>query len=556
MLWQWFYPAGLYILSGVIALVGARTIWRNENRNPGAESLALMLILATVWVVGLALGTLSTSLGTKILWLNIHFIGVAYTVSAWLIAINQYVHGVQWFTLRKLVLFGTIPTLAILLVFTNQYHGLMYKEFFIEPYGPYEIISPGYGIALWMFFGYNALLIVWGSIMLITTLGQSWWSFQVNGTIMLVSTLTPVITLILQVFVPDLFGPLKPTSLAIIFFGITAAYGLERARRQKIVSVSRFEIFDTLEDIVFVTDLQNRIVDMNKSAEGLSGESLTDAIGKSISEIFPQLSAVDLGKESVSRLFIERQDVRRVYECNFHHMLNWEGRPVNRIYILRDATKRALMEEQISSSLLEKETLLREIHHRAKNNLQVISSIFSLQSGLIESEQMREVFQESQERIQAIALVHEELYQSEGINFIDFSDYLHTLIDRLKKIKEITNSSISIELQVEDIRIPYDLAIPCGLIAFETISNALKHAFPDKENGTIRIICKKNQANHLFMRISDDGVSIPENIDINDTKTLGFQLITALAQQIQGLINVDRRSGTSIEIVIPTENNP
>ncbi|MBC8507811.1 MAG: PAS domain S-box protein [Anaerolineales bacterium] len=551
MNWQWFFPPGLYFVSGVAALAGARTIWLNENRNPGAETLAIMLIFAAEWVFGLAFGTISTSFSAKLFWVKVHFIGVAYTGTIWFIAMNQYIQGTQWLTRRKLILFSIIPTLTILLALTDQYHGLIYKEIFLDQYGPYEITSTTYGIGLWLFLIYNGILVVGGSMMMISTLGQSWWTFRVNGTIMLIGIATPVITLSLQILKPEIFGPLKPTSLAIIFSGITAAFGLESARRQQIASVSRYEIFDTIEDIILVSDSQNRIIDMNRIAEEFFEASLADFIGLSVDGLIPQLREINLTKDNTFRLIFNKQGMQRNYECNQRNMVNWEGKSVNTMYILRDTTKRAEMEQRITTTLEEKETLLKEIHHRAKNNLQVISSIFNLQSKLINNQAMRNAFQESQERIHAIALVHEKLYQSEGVNYIDFADYLHTLIARLLRRVEITVSSIFFDIQVDDISIPYDLATPCGLIAYELISNALKHAFPKNTEGTIQIICQYIHANSLRIKISDSGVGIPNKIDITESITLGFQLINILVFQIKGLLTIDQRSGTSIEIVFP-----
>ncbi len=551
--WYLYLPV-IYFGAGIVAMVSAYLIWGNKNRNPGAESLAIMLIFAAEWVFGLALSTISQTYATKIIWVKIHFIGVAFTGVTWFFSINQYIQGYQWLTWRKLILFSIPPTLTILLIFTNPYHALIYQSYSLDRYGPYMIITPTYGAALWIFFVFNIAIILIGSGMLIGLLGKSWWSVRINGVIILLGTSAPIIVLLLQLFKTELFGPLKPTSLAIILSGMTAAYGLEKVRRQKIVSVSRHELFDTIKKSILVTDLQNRIVDMNKEAERVFGETLTKNIGQNINTLLPHLEMIDLNKENPSRIEIDQVDVEKSYECTLVKMLNWEGRPVNHIYILRDISNRTQMEQRMISSLQEKETLLREIHHRAKNNLQVISSIFNLQSALIESEHMRAVFLESKERIQAIALVHEKLYQSEGVNYIDFSDYVHSLIDRFIKEKKITISSISLEIQVDEIHIPYDLATPCGIIAYELISNALKHAFPNNLRGTVKIICQKHPDNHLLMNISDNGVAIPENIDIAESKTLGFQLINALILQTKGLINVDRRSGTSIEIVIPIGN--
>ncbi len=552
--WLWFNPL-IYIGAGIVALISAYLILRNENRNPGARSLSIMLLLAAEWVFGLALSTVSHAYATKIFWVKFHFIGVAYTGITWFFSINQYIQGDQWLSSRKLILFSIAPTLAILLMLTNPYHGLIYQSYSLNQYGHYQIITPTYGTALWIFFAFNISIILIGGGKLIGILGRSWWSFRINGFIMFIGTSAPVIVLLLQIFKPALFGPLKPTSLAIILAGMTTAFGLDKVGRQKIVSVSRHELFDRIKKIILVADLQNRVVDMNKEAERVFERTLTKTIGQTINTLLPQLDEIDLNKENPCLIEIDQPDVCRSYECTLVKMLNWEARPVNHIYILRDISHRVQMEQRIISSLQEKETLLREIHHRAKNNLQVISSIFNLQSALIESKQIRALFLESKERIQAIALVHEKLYLSEGVNYIDFSDYVHSLIEMLIPQNKKTLSTISIDIQVDGIQIPYDLATPCGLIVYELISNAFKHAFPSKMSGMIQIICQKQPDNHLLINVRDNGVALPKHINITDSKTLGFQLINALILQTQGLIEIDRSPGTCIEIVIPMGNN-
>jgi len=164
---------------------------------------------------------------------------------------------------------------------------------------------------------------------------------------------------------------------------------------------------------------------------------------------------------------------------------------------------------------------------------------------------MREAFHESQERIQAIALVHENLYQSKGVNYIDFASYINNLIRRIIKIEDFPKSSIAVDIQIDKIHIPYDLAIPCGLIAYEIITNALKHAFPDEKRGSIQVFCKRFHDHQLLLRICDDGIGIPQDVEIKDSRSLGFQLIDALVGQLQGHLVVKRQAGTRIEIVFP-----
>ncbi len=543
----------IYSAAGIVALIGAYLIWRNENRNPGVDTLAPMLVFAAVWVFSLGFNTMSTHLSTKLLWIKISFLGVVSPGTIAFISMNQFIHGDQWLSRRRLILLSLIPALTFLLALTNQFHGIMYQQYTLHQHGPYDVVTMNYGIGWWIFAIYNGALIAVGSMLLVSSFGSSWWIFPLHSSkiALLLGMFMPVGTIFIQVFNPEFFDPLKPIPIVAIFFGIIIAYSLENSHRKQLVSVSQNEIFDTIDDFIFVTDIQNRMIDMNENAECLVGKSLTNSIGQPINELLPEIDLEKLGQDGSCRVTLNHAGSVTTLETQHIKMQNWEGKSVNSIYILHDISRRAEMERQIKISLEEKETLLREIHHRAKNNLQVISSIFRLQSDLIKDQAMREAFLNSQERIQAIALVHENLYQSKGVNYIDFANYINDLTTNIIKIEEIPQRNVAIDIQVEKILIPYDLATPCGLIAYEIITNALKHAFPSKTRGTIQVFCKRLYDQQLLLRIRDDGVGIPQDMDINESKTLGFKLIGALVSQIQGNLKVSYQEGTSIEIVFP-----
>ncbi len=550
--WLLLHPY-IYLIAGTLALISAFLIWRNKNRNPGLDTLALMLVSAAEWVFALGFSTFSTSISSKLMWIKLSFLGITFPGTFAFITMNQFIHGHQWLTRRRLILLILIPAFSLLLALTNQFHGLIFHQYTLHQYGPYDILFISYGIGSWVFAIYNVTLILVGSMLLVSTYGTSWWIFPLHSSkiAFLIGIFIPLITIFLQLINPKLFEPLRPIPIVVILFGIIMAYGLENAHRQQLVSVSQNEIFDTIEDFIFVTDNQNRIIDMNENAEHLLGKSLSTSIGQPLDELFPEFDQLKLSSEGVDRVSFDHGGSTNTLECQCIQMRNWEGKPVNSLYIFHDISQRAEMEHQIRASMEEKETLLREIHHRAKNNLQVISSIFRLQSDLIEDQAMREAFHESQERIQAIALVHENLYQSKGVNYIDFASYINNLIRRIIKIEDFPKSSIAVDIQIDKIHIPYDLAIPCGLIAYEIITNALKHAFPDEKRGSIQVFCKRFHDHQLLLRICDDGIGIPQDVEIKDSRSLGFQLIDALVGQLQGHLVVKRQAGTRIEIVFP-----
>jgi two-component sensor histidine kinase len=214
-----------------------------------------------------------------------------------------------------------------------------------------------------------------------------------------------------------------------------------------------------------------------------------------------------------------------------------------------ELTERKRAEEQLKVSLKEKESLLKEIHHRVKNNLQIISSLLRLQSDYIKDDRVMALFKESQNRIRSMALIHEKLYQSADILKIDFSEYILDLTANL--LRSYTASSQPVELRVnaDDIWLSIDTAIPCGLIINELVSNSLKHAFlTDSQDNEISIsICLMND-NQFKLTVSDNGVGFPGDIDFQNTESLGLQLVCTFTEQLEGGIELDSSAGTSFTI--------
>lgn len=203
---------------------------------------------------------------------------------------------------------------------------------------------------------------------------------------------------------------------------------------------------------------------------------------------------------------------------------------------------------RLEANLAEKEVLLGEVHHRVKNNLQVISSLLSLQGHYRENEGLSEALEESQNRIRAMALVHEMLYRNNDFSSIDFPEYLERLVD------ELFNSSgrpeIRKALDCEPVQVPIDDAITCGLIVNELITNCLKHAFPSGKSGTIRIRVRASPST-IELAIEDDGIGLPPGLDLGSARSMGFALIASLCSQLRGKCEVWRERGTRVAIVFP-----
>jgi two-component sensor histidine kinase/HAMP domain-containing protein len=209
-------------------------------------------------------------------------------------------------------------------------------------------------------------------------------------------------------------------------------------------------------------------------------------------------------------------------------------------------------ELQIQKSLSEKEVLLREVHHRVKNNMQVISSLLNFQTRHITDQHFIGMLNESQNRIKSMALIHEKLYRSSDLSKIDFKDYINSLAADLFKFYAVDADRITLKLHVDKIAFEIDTAIPCGLLINELLTNALKHAFPEKRRGEINISLREKEiAGGIAydMIVSDNGVGIPEDFDITKTKSLGLQLIKTLVEhQLQGKLDLHRNNGTRFHI--------
>ena len=234
------------------------------------------------------------------------------------------------------------------------------------------------------------------------------------------------------------------------------------------------------------------------------------------------------------------------------------------IGIDHDVTERKQAEDQIAASLEEKEVLLKEIHHRVKNNLQILSSLFYLQARNIKDEKVLEIFMESQDRVKSMSLIHEKLYQSQTLARINFAEYIRSLTTYLFQVHRGSPIAIKLNINTDDVLLNIDTAIPCGLIINELVSNSLKYAFPEDKadseqsaseglpsseaKGEIHIELTRNNNGEFTLIISDTGVGFPEDLDFRNTESLGLQLVIILVKQLEGTIELDRSSGTAFKI--------
>ena len=248
-------------------------------------------------------------------------------------------------------------------------------------------------------------------------------------------------------------------------------------------------------------------------------------------------------KQAEKELTEHRQHLEKLVEQRTHELTD-SNKLLNKEILERKQAEKAL---QIA--LREKEVLLQEIYHRTKNNMGVICSLLSLQSGYTNDEQALQLFNETSNRIKSMALVHEKLYQAQDLSNINLSDYIKDLANNLLKNYQTAAKKISLKLDTDNIKVSIDAAVPCGLIINELLTNSLKHAFPDNQEGEIRVSLHLMADDLIELLFADNGIGLPEDFDLRNTSTLGMQLIVGLAEnQLRGKVEKTMDKGVEFKI--------
>ncbi len=326
-----------------------------------------------------------------------------------------------------------------------------------------------------------------------------------------------------------------------------------------------FGIVDSAEDAIISINSQQQITLFNNGAEKIFGYRAHEVLGKNLGVLIPsrfvqphRQMVKDFGStEAVSRRMSERGEIigKRKDGQEFSAEANISQMTIQneKIYtaVLRDISERKVIEQELRDSLNEKEILLREIHHRVKNNLQIISSLFTMQSHTTDDPERQMLIRESQHRIQSMALIHEKMYQSENLAQVRFDHYIRELVTDIFQSYEVFPGKIRLFFEMEPVSLEVNTAIPCALILNELTSNTLKYAFPGKNTGSLSIQMKQTESGNMQLDFRDDGQGLPQHLELKNVQTLGLRLVRVLTRQLKGTLELDRRSGTAFYFQIP-----
>ena len=322
---------------------------------------------------------------------------------------------------------------------------------------------------------------------------------------------------------------------------------LRRQSRDLHESVEKYRVLvENAHELIYV--VQDGLVQFVTAACRLTGLEEDALLGRSIFEFLPPEYRAAAQERYERTLAGEIAEARADYPVTFvpgralwldvtSVRIEWRGRPAT-LNLAADATARHAAEVELRDSLREKEALLREIHHRVKNNLQVITSLLRLEAGRSAEPATKVALQDMQGRIRSMALLHETLYRSADFACVDMADYLRQLATQLHRAQNTRPGAVRLQLDLEPVTLEAERAIPCGLVVNELLTNSLKHAFPDGRTGEVRIALHPRPDGRVHLEVGDNGTGLPADLDERRQRSLGLQLVSDLVRQLQGTLEV------------------
>jgi PAS domain S-box-containing protein len=310
---------------------------------------------------------------------------------------------------------------------------------------------------------------------------------------------------------------------------------------------------ESTTDAFFAVDRRWRITRVNKQTELLWVRRREDLLGRNLWDIFPEAvdgpfhrlyeEAVRTGAPAHLEEFYPYASLNRWFEVHAY------GTPEGLAVYFRDVTERRQADEKIKRTLQEKEVLLREVHHRVKNNLQVICSMLRLQERNFRDEPLLQALRDCRERVMAMAMLHDQLHRAKDFSNINLGEYIRNLAASLFSSYGVNSADIGLRLDIEDITVLVDTAIPCGLIVNELVSNSLRHAFPEGRNGHITLGLHARPAGSVELTIADDGRGFRPSAHATETRSLGLWLVDLLAEQIGAALERSNSAGVRYRLV-------
>jgi two-component sensor histidine kinase/PAS domain-containing protein len=579
-----------YILAGSVLTMMTAHIWINRKILKPGLSL-LVLCTAWIWFTCQLFEYLITEVEIKLLCNKLQYIGIAFLPAVWIGFCYTFVYHVYRKGYMLAGLFALVSLIWLILIFTNDFHHLMWSRAVLNQnrINIIKTFSPPY----YVFIAYIYILVGGGFVFIIQLL-RGKHIRQRHALILIAAGALPVLANISEYIFRNTLSYLELTPISFSASSLIVIYFI-RLRYFRTIPLAQHSVIESLSDMLILLNSENQIIYLNPAASSLFTDSQTNIIGKHLYTYLPVLKKILKKTPNDSTASEEVMISGATYSASISPIYNWRNILINKVLALRDITRlketennlrqmkenleqmvqertmelvranktleeeievRKKIELKLNESISEKTILLGEIHHRVKNNLQIITSLLKLQQKYIKDKESLDIFNTAISRIQSIAIIHEKLYKSKDLANTNVAEYIRELSSYLLASSQTEEHTITMDININPIYLNLDRSILCGLIINELLLNAIKYAFPTPkssgEKNKIAISFVRENMKYI-LSVMDNGIGLAPGFDITTQKTLGMKIVTTLVKQISGTITIDSREGTTITITFPVE---
>jgi two-component sensor histidine kinase/PAS domain-containing protein len=585
-----------YLISAILLTATVLYVWSNRKLlHP--NYILIILIGAWVWLTCQLCEYLFDDFALKVLFNKLQYLGAVILPPAWLSFSIYFID--HKFRKSVIVFSGSIVFLVVffILIMTNDYHKLLWHASSLSRFS--INIRKDFTAFYYIFLAYAYLLVMIGFFYLILKSLPKKHFERKQSCIVFLGVILPLFAQVAGLFLPPDYSYMDFTPIGFSFSSICIIY-FARLRYYRTIPLAQHIITQSMTDILLIVNPDNQLIYMNPAGYEFFRISFNEAIGKELEELIPGLApAVD--RSSAADVRNEELVFKNVYyDLSISTIMSWNKKPTAKVLVMRDINRlknveenlkmvkdslearvndrtselaainakmkaeiveRKKTEDKLKASLSEKEVLLGEIHHRVKNNLQIIMSLLKLQKKQLPDKQASESFNTAILRIQSIAMIHEKLYKSNDLANTNFADYINHLTHEIVYSHSDSGAAIFLTINAQNILLDIDRSILCGLILNELILNVVKYAFPP---GFIRNAGGMNTLSVGFLEeketyklvISDNGIGLPVGYDGETNSTLGMKIIKTLVKQLSGSLEISSGEGTTASIRFPKKKLP
>ena len=565
-------------IASIVTFLLAWYVWKRRT-SPGGLYFAFLMLMISEWTLMAVLEMAAVDLPTKILFGKLSYFAVVSIGMLFFSFALDFCGNKSWIRGKRALALWIFPAIVLVLAFTNEWHGFIWPSVTLGTV-PGEMAVYAHGQVFFLFTAYAYFFAIVGILALIATAKKSSAEGRLQIASVLVGAALVIAGNLLHILAICLPGGIDPFPFLLVIAFVFASWRIFGNHLFDIMTIASTQLIADACDGIIVVDGQDIVVELNRAAGRMIGVQGA-VIGLPLEDVLAQAPGL-------MNSLRDRQEMPVEVQVAFGGPVLWldilpsrlyDGRrkPSGWLFVLRDITERKRTEEELQTAynrlmhsnealknefadrkkaegqalamLGEKEVLLKEIHHRVKNNLQIISSLLSLQSGSSSEESLAKKFRDSQDRIRTMALIHEKLYQSSDLSHIDFGEYVGSLTGYLSRSYQV-GGKVRMDLDIPDISLDIDVAIPCGLIINELVSNSLKYAFPEGQSGKIYISLAQGTGGYE-LTVGDDGKGLSQGFDFHTSPTLGLLLVNTLVEQLDGTMVLDGIHGTCFRITFP-----